>query len=75
MADIWRASGPMSSQGDVGTQNSVWSQTLGEEREAVQEDVKHSVCTPSAPGAMHVSPANDGCVSQTPMITVQRTAG
>lgn len=56
----------MSSQGDVGTQGSAGSRALGEEREVAQEDMEHGVCTPSAPGAMHVSPANDGCDSQTP---------
>lgn len=42
--------------------------------EAAQEGVKHGVCVPSAPGAMHVSPANDGCDSQTP-IDNHKTAG
>lgn len=66
MADIWRASRPTSSQGNNGTQSSAGSRALGEEWEAAQKDVKHSVCTPSAPGAMHMSPAKDGCDSQAP---------
>lgn len=66
MADTWRASRPTSSQRDVGTQGSAGSRALGEEQEVAQEDVEHGVCPPSAPGAMHVSPANDGSDRQTP---------
>lgn len=60
----------MSSQEDVSTQSSVGGRAPGEERDAAQEDVKHGVCAPSAPGATHVSPANDACDSQTTQITV-----
>ncbi|KAK4827113.1 hypothetical protein QYF61_014376 [Mycteria americana] len=42
MADIWRASRPMSSQGYVGTQGAAGSRALGEEREAAREDAKHA---------------------------------
>lgn len=42
----------MSFLGNMGTQSSSGRQTLDDEPEAAQEDMKHSVCTPSAPGSL-----------------------
>lgn len=53
MANIWMPSRQMS-LGDMGTQSSAGRQALDEDPEAAQEDMKHGVCIPSAPGSMRL---------------------